>query len=77
MQDNCREASECGEVAGRLRWVAEGGAMPYQNQEEEVLVGDEEPYRGEELAVDEQHGDEQQRAVRVGEADLCVRTASV
>lgn len=51
--------------------------MPYQNQEDEVWVGDEEPYRGEELAVDEQHGDEQQRAVRVGEADLCVRTGSV
>lgn len=44
----------------------------YQNQENEVRVDDEKPNRRDELPVDEQHGNEQERTVCVSKANLGV-----
>lgn len=54
------------------RWRGEREVWSYQNQENEVRVDDEKPNRRDELPVDEQHGNEQERTVCVSKANLGV-----
>lgn len=49
----------------------------YQNQENEVGVDNEKPNRRDELPVDEQHRNEQERTVCVSEANLGMSRDSV